>query len=337
MNFQNTLRAAVEKTVIHHPRFQDAYERIGDLLRSRKDGLDPQIDFIVGPSRCGKTEVLREFARERDYCARREAGRLIVPVLYVPIPTGIAPKDLPLSVMQALNVPLPTGRTRATELVKMMNVQLKLVGTHTILFDEASHLVDVGSKIPPRQASDWIKDISQQTNVSILLSGLYRLIKLLETNEQLRNRTPAPFDFSPYRWDIPSDRKNFAGCVRAFLSVFSDHQCTLDVKLTTDSLVRHLYAASAGHVGLLANFFKALTRQLDEHGKITIDALKATTNRLHLPGNGSIKPFQQDVLYDEHLLQVLCAELNRYDFCLPSYSPEVQLAQIRHHAGAVHR
>ena len=308
------IRAEIESLMIAHPTYVAARTRIESLLEDHRAGLGPSIEVLVGPSRSGKTALLKEI---QDIAPPyREGGRLIVPILYVPIPAGTSPKDLPISVIQSLGVPAPRERMRASELFGFMSAQLKLARVELTLFDEASHLVDVGSRTPPRLGSDWFKDYYERILCPFVLSGVYRLEKLIASNEQLRNRTRQPIDLMPYRWDFLEDRRSFAGCARAFMSVFESEGCAFSFDTTADSLYRDFYAASAGHIGLLANVFSELAKHLGENTQITVTELERTVQRLHLPGNGVIRPFSGMSLKDEHLLQVLASEMSAYDVAL---------------------
>ena len=309
-----SIRINIESLMIAHPTFVAARTRLQALLEDHRAGMGPGVEVLVGPSRSGKTALLKEILDLAP--PRREAGRQIVPILYVPVSAGTAPKDLPLGVIEALGVPTPRERMRASELFGFMAAQLKLARVELTLFDEASHLVDVGSRTPPRLASDWFKDFYERTQISFVLSGVYRLRKLIASNEQLRNRTRQPIDLMPYRWDFPNERRSFAGCVNAFMSVFEAEGYAFSLDMSADALYRQFYAASAGHLGLLANVFSELAKYVGESTEITVVELNKTIQHLNLPGNGVVRPFSGMSLKDEQLMQVLASEMSAYDVAL---------------------
>lgn len=329
---KENIRGELETLVIQHPAFAAARARLEALLEDHQAGFEPAIEVLIGPSRSGKTELLKALARKMP--SQRENGKLVAPLLFVPVAAGTAPKDLPISVIHALGLPLPRERMRAAELFGFMVSMLKLAQVQLIIFDEASHLVDVGSRTPPRLASDWFKDLHQRAGVSIILSGVYRLQKLLDSNEQLRNRCRRPINLMPYRWDSPADRKGFGGCAVTFLSVFDKHGCPLALDMSTDALIRHLYAASAGHVGLLANVFRELARNLSQPAPLTDAHFRAAVDKLHLPGSGLIRPFSNVKPEDEHLMHILSAELDKYGVVLP---PTTAAAELGNAMTRLHR
>lgn len=333
MSLPLELRRALDVTIVPHPAFRAHEDRLGHLLQEHRDGIEPGIDMLLGPSRIGKSEILQRLAAH--YPERREDGRLIKPVLLVSVPAGTAPKDLPVSVIQALGVPVPRERSRTGVLFNMMLDKLKRAGTMAILFDEASHLVDVGSRIPPRQASDWFKSLFDAARVSIVMSGVPRLRRLLESNEQLRGRCRRPLELMPYRWDRADERKIFAGCAQAFIRIFATHACPIELSMNTDMLMRHLYAVSAGNVGLLSHYFKALAREVRAPGPLDLEALQRASEHVNLPAHGLLPPFSRAHMPDEHLIQLLMSELATYEIVLPIDSPHAALAAHRNEVSAV--
>lgn len=319
------IRRRLESLVIDHPTYAMARDRLVTLINDTCLGLEPGIEFLLGPSRSGKTEILRSV--ERLYPPRRENGRLVQPVLFVSINPGTAPTDLPKGVIEALGLPVPRGRIHASDLFAQMLAQLKVAQVRAILFDEASHQVDKGKRIPPRLASDWFKDLHLKANsICLVLAGLPKLRDLLECNEQLRNRARRPIELMPYRWDVATERKLFAGCVMAFLAEFNQEGCPLDMPV--DTVVRHLYAASAGHIGVLSKFLNEVACTIKSPQPLTQEVFQGACGRFNLPGDDLIRPFQMQ-LEDEHLLQVLVSALARSDLVLPVETAQMELAQAR--------
>lgn len=333
MSLQLELRRDLDSMIVPHDKFAHSFDRLQRLLEDHDAGVEPGIELLVGPSRIGKSEILQKLAAK--YPASRENGRLVKPVLIVAVPTGTAPKDLPISVMQALGVPIPKERSRTNVLFGMMIEKLQLAKTMAILFDETSHLVDVGSRIPPRQASDWFKGLFDSARISIVMSGVPRLTRLLESNEQLRGRCQRPLELMPYRWDRRDERLVFAGCAQAFLKVFEKHGCLISVPWNSDILMRHLYAVSTGNIGALSHYFKALAREVRQPGPLDLQSLKHASTKVNLPAHGLLPPFECDTMPDEHLLQLLMTELATYDISLPIESPHAKLAAHRHRNAAV--
>lgn len=327
MSIVAALRKEVDSTLIQHPAFLLGLNTLERLADDHFGGLDPSIQMLVGPSRIGKTMILQALAEK--YPARQENHRCIRPVLFVSVTPGTAPKDLPLSVIRALGAPIPRERSRAGSLFYMMLDQLRLAQTSVILFDEASHLVDTGSKVPSRQASDWFKALSDEARVSLVLSGVFRLKRLLESNEQLRGRSRKPVKLMPYRWDIKQEIATFAACARAFMAAFAKHGYPIAPDMNIDALMRNLYAASAGNIGILAQFFRALAAEARAPGPLDRSALHKAGTSMILPADGLITPFTEEPPSTAYLLQLYAAELGVYGVSVPIDSPHAELAAHR--------
>lgn len=180
----------------------------------------------------------------------------------------------------------------------------------------------------PRAASDWFKDFQTGArDIGIVLSGVPRLKRLLDCNEQLRNRAHKPLYLMPYRYDEPDQRNAFAGCVAAFLEEF--HSGGWVLQMTMNEFVRHTYVASAGHIGLLARFFSELSDQIEPDRPITREQCAAAFHDLNAPGDGHVKPFGSHAPNDIDLMSVLASELDRYDLPLPPSSISAELAQAK--------
>lgn len=319
----SAIRLSIETLIIEHTAFTDALALLRRRVKDTFAGFAPCFEILSGFSRCGKTEILKVLAR--DFPESSSNGRRLVPLLVVYVTSSTTPKDLPLAVIRALGLPTPKHSMKVGELNSYMHTQLRLAGVQVILFDEASHLVDVGTRIPPRAASDWFKDLQATSKtIGIVLTGVPRLRRLADSNEQLRNRMRRPITLMPYRWDDASQRQAFAGCVVAFLNEFRDRSC--EPAMPINSFVRHCYAASAGQIGLLANFFLELAMLIDLPRQLDFDICSDAAASINLPGNKTVLPFASDTLEDGQLMQVLASEYAVYELVLPPITVEAELA-----------
>ncbi len=248
------LRRAIKERELPHAFFE---EHLGELRARIDDVLEGQpasLDIVLGPSRVGKSMLIQALARQ--YPEQAIDGVRQVPVLVVPVPTPASPKQLPRSVLTELGAPIPTSVASTALMFERMARQLQLAGTRVILFEEASHIVDVGTKLPSRAAGDWFKQLMDQLNVSVVLFGIPALEKLLKSNEQLRYRSGAVIRFNPYAWADPTEQRHFVSCVRTYVNIFA--QSGWRFTFAPDSLVRNTYLLSGGLVGVVSKFMSRL-------------------------------------------------------------------------------
>jgi hypothetical protein len=258
MSQATALRRAIQERELPHAFFEEHLEALQLRVEDALEGHPPSIDTVLGPSRVGKTMLIQSIARQYPESVRD--GVRHVPVLVVPVPTPATPKQLPRSVLKALGAPIPTSVAGTALMFERMARQLKLAGTRVILFEEASHIVDVGTRLPPRAAGDWFKQLMDQLNISVVLFGVPRLERLLESNEQLRYRSGAVMRFNPYAWAVPAEQRHFAACIRTYAKIFE--QAGSRFTFEFEPLVRNCYLLSGGLIGVVSKFVARLAYDL---------------------------------------------------------------------------
>ncbi|WP_446326573.1 TniB family NTP-binding protein [Burkholderia pseudomallei] len=223
--------------------------RIDDALA----GFAPKIVRVPGPSGVGKSSLIANLSR--DYPETRVDGRRHVPVLVVEVPQSATAKLLPKSVLRALGIQVP-GSMTAGSMFDLMVTQLRLAGTRVMIFDEISHLVDEGSRVPPRAASDWLKTLADTLDVTLILFGIPRLERLFSANEQLRRRACPARNFLPYDASDAEQMTAYISCVTNYARFFSAAGYPIDVPVRV--LTQQSYLLTGGLIGVLADFMREL-------------------------------------------------------------------------------
>jgi len=258
VNQAQKLRKSIESCELQHLAFKVQLDALDRYIQDAIEGFASRIEWIVGPSRVGKTMLINALAREHR--KPNIDGKRTVPVLVVPVMPNISPLLLPSSVLSALGVPLQHKGLTSGMMFNRMLDQLKLAGTRVLMFEEASHLVEPGARVPPRAAGDWFKSVADALNMTIMLFGVPRLAKLFESNEQLRMRASARREFRPYDFRSASDQKAFASCVRTYADLFSESGCPIELPLNL--LVTQCYLLTGGLIGVLSKFMQELASQM---------------------------------------------------------------------------
>jgi len=254
------LRRRVEASELQHLEFASLHATFKKRIDDTLAGFSPRIVWLVGPSRVGKTMLGKSLTRL--YPETRENGRRIVPVVRVPLLPNISPKLLPLSVLDALGAPQPQRGLASGAMVNRMADQLRLAGTRVLIFEEASHLVEAGSKVTPRAAGDWFKSVHDEMNLTVFLFGVPKLQRIFEANEQLRLRALACKEFRPYRWQVEDERRAFATCVLTYAKLFAEAGWPID--MTREQLIGHCYLLSGGLIGIVAVFMQELAAKTED-------------------------------------------------------------------------
>lgn len=251
------LRKAIESCVLPHPLFVEQFKPLRQRIEDAIDGAASRIERVMGPSRVGKSMLIN--ALKRTFPESRVDGRRHVPVLVVPVPTPVSPLLLPSSVLTALGLPVQRSITSGAMGTRMLK-QLELAGTRVVIFEEASHLVEPGARVPPRSAGDWFKTLADAHNLTVFLFGVPRLESLFEHNEQLRTRSSARRLLLPYDSRIPENMEAFQRCVATYENQFRESGYPID--LPVRALGYQCYLLTGGLIGVLSRFMQELASQM---------------------------------------------------------------------------
>lgn len=251
------LRIAIESCELPHAQFCANHRHLRGRIEDALEGAASRIERVIGPSRVGKTMLINALSRE--FPEAKENGRRHVPVLVVPVPTPVSPLLLPASVLTALGLPVQRNITSGAMGHRMLD-QLRLAGTRVVIFDETSHLVEPGARVPPRAAGDWFKSLADTLNLTLFLFGVPRLERLFLHNEQLRMRASAPRQLTPYDSRVADDMKAFHSCVATYAELFRKSGYPID--LPPRALTHQCYLLSGGLIGVLSRFMQELASQI---------------------------------------------------------------------------
>jgi hypothetical protein len=245
--------------------------------------------LLYGPSGVGKSTVTRRIA-ERFVAS--ESDRAVVPVVWVearPSDTGVyARLDYYRQVLTALrehvavkdqlmNLALSTKPSRSTreatdwlDLREAVEYALERLRVKAVVIDEAQHLMQVAPPHRPVDQLDWLKSMTNRTQVLHVLVGPYELFDFRNLNGQAARRG-RDIHFPRYRMEQPDDRLAFVGAVR-FLLEHAPVPCDIDAILPQ---WRWLAEASAGCIGIVRDWLVATVAELVAEGApLTLEALQ---------------------------------------------------------------
>jgi len=247
------LRRDIQTCELPHPMYMEHLSRLKRRIDDALEGFAPKIVRIPGPSRVGKSSLITTLSR--NYPQTRTDGRRHVPVLIVVVPQAATAKMLPKSVLEALGIQV-SPRTTAAAMFDLMLTQLRLARTRVVIFDEISHLVDEGSRVPPRAASDWLKTLSDKLEMTLILFGIPRLERIFSANEQLRGRACPARYFLPYDASDTEQMAAYIACVTNYSRLFS--AAGYPIQVSPRVLVQQSYLLTGGLIGVLADFMSEL-------------------------------------------------------------------------------
>jgi hypothetical protein len=238
-----------EKILVYHPAFEHGLAILNGCFKSAGNAADATCRVFYGPSRSGKSQLLKEFCRRHPFVEHEKFTEM--PVVFIEVPSTPTVKGFAQEILRRLGDPLwKRGNThqmtiRVQEICEKCKVRV-------LAFDDFQHLVDANSNVP-REAADFLKELlvrsqdekANLANLSVVAVGLERGLEVFKQNDQLRGRFGAPIKFGPFDWEIEEDNKNF----RAFIKQMKEDLSEFTFPGEDCSFARRIHWASYGLIG----------------------------------------------------------------------------------------
>jgi len=268
MNMQNVASIPAFK-VQHerHTRVRDDLCELISIYRGRSAAIIP----FLGPTRCGKTELLHALVNEMG---RSESGEELLrnPAMAIAtMPPKPNDRDIYVAGLAALGF---THKSKqSTEQIRERLIRMIAeTGTEILVFDEVSHCAERGANLSARAAADHFKTIADRTGIVLILAGLPKFQTLIDGNEQLRDRSTQTLYYLPYDWASEEDRSNFYGALLGILEAVK--AIGIDVGLEAEEYIHRFYGASGGRVGMLLRIVDAALHIGGRGASLTPKAVK---------------------------------------------------------------
>jgi DNA polymerase III delta prime subunit len=217
---------------VKHPRLDEVDQQVTQAIDTHAGYTHL---LLYGPSGVGKSTVMRRIAER--FCAD-DPHPARVPVVLIearPSDTGTYVRlDYYRQVLLALKAhvvvqerlvnittaPTPTRVSRhATEwldLREAVEQALERLHVQAVIIDEAQHLMQVAAPLKPADQLDWLKSMTNRTNVLHVLVGTYDLFDFRNLHGQAARRG-RDLHFPRYHVDIATERQEFVGALRYLL------------------------------------------------------------------------------------------------------------------------
>tara|TARA_R110002124_G_scaffold133109_1_gene295695 strand:+ start:7305 stop:8249 length:945 start_codon:yes stop_codon:yes gene_type:complete len=296
-----------------HGRLLQSYERAKRVVEQSILG-ERQILPLFGPSRIGKLEIAQ--ALMADFPNQKINGGICKPLIRVASPPEPNQRSLTLSIIRGMEGRV-LSKSNTSDLYDQALRQLRILGVRTIIFDEIQHLSEYGSVQKVRSAADFLKVLSDELDVSLILMGLPVAERLLGLNEQLRGRCLSTELIYPYAWVSAADQSGFAAGVELIAEAYRENGWSIHLDPELD--LRRLYAACIGRFGILIDLFSHAEtnntpKVIDQ--KCLAKAYANAVNEQYFSGN----PFMPDTsISDNELNAAFVKVLNQAHLPMPKF------------------
>jgi len=265
-------------------------EKMDDLLMN---AIDEHTSYgilaLYGPSGVGKSTVMKRIAQR---CWEEEPDSSVVPVVVVqasPEDVGSAARlDFYRQVLhqlrghvavrdRILNLPLARERGKKStdpaewlEMRDAVSYALDLLSVKAVCVDEAQHLLQADAAQKPSIQLDWLKSLTNRSDLLYVLLGNFSLYDFCHLNGQVARRVREE-QFSRYHLDQQGEAEEFTSALKMLLE-----QVPLQVDIPEMLLHWKWFGEwSIGCIGILSDWVVETAATLCRTGEtaLTLEAL----------------------------------------------------------------
>jgi predicted AAA+ superfamily ATPase len=246
---------AISDIFVETSRAQAAFTRIDELMERGWEANFCRALLLLGPARCGKTHILKEWTRRRHE-ANPEFKATITEV-----PPGCTLKGMAAQLLEDLGDPDPDYGSQND---KTRRIQEIGGGRDLIIIDEVQRLIDEKTEKVKKDVANWLTNLLNRRICPLLLVGERHAELVFQGNMYLEGRTIGQVPVEPYDWHESKDRLEF----RTFLNLV-DGELGLSERSNLGELdtALRIHAFSVGRIGqatLLVDEARSLARR---HGR----------------------------------------------------------------------
>lgn len=187
-----------------------------------------------------------------------------------------------------------------------------------IAIDECSHAAERGANLSARAAADHFKTIVDDTGICLILFGLPRFQRIIDGNEQLRDRSSNTVYFRPYDWQIEAEREAFAGVV--FTALEAIKRAGHPVEVGFEELTPRLYGAAGGRVPVAVRILKSAILRGGE-APLSMDLLRTVVTGLQQRPISPLSFFQEDPPEDVLLIRAFATIMSEARLSFDAQTP----------------
>lgn len=206
------LRRLVNYTRVETPDFVAGMSSLTQWLLATLSGVK-LCALIIGEAGTGKTELLRSFVFR--HASKRDQNGLNNKVVLVNIPTSPTAIAILQAILEALGDPRPAKGSRKDKMRRVVKA-LKDQSVMMLLLDDVQHCLDKNSGLVIYDASECLKELTNESSVSIIGAGLEDSKKVIKSNEQSKRRHLGSVYLRRFDWADAESQNSFVALLRAF-------------------------------------------------------------------------------------------------------------------------
>ncbi|OIQ97595.1 hypothetical protein GALL_203540 [mine drainage metagenome] len=307
--------------IFNHPASSATFRELTTALGAE---ASPQVIIFTGPTGIGKTTLVKAACNrlQKRYQDQMMAEQDFMPVVTIsavpPNGAGFSWKDFYIRLLAGQHEPLvdkklllprqmmllpdhPLGERAlehsvADSLRRSVEEYCRRRRTKFLIIDEAHHMLLVNSLQRLECQFECLKSLTIQTGITILLTGTYRLLDILDQSGQLTRRSQV-VNFPRYDLRHPKDREAFRTILVNLEKKLSEY-----VPAQLEANAEYFYRKCAGCVGILKDWLARCLEHAVAEGAPIID--EAFADRFALKNRGLLRIVEEACMGENQLADV---------------------------------
>jgi hypothetical protein len=286
---------AFKAVMVKHARLQEVDQAMSLIIEEHADATHV---LLCGPGGVGKSTVLKGVT---EHFTTEETNRAVVPIVFLePIPSDMGPyvrldyyrqivtalkghilvKEIFVNVAHLMTAPKASrSRQGITDWLDMREAaEQALIRSQVkaVLIDEGHRLMQGGGRYTTDEQLEWLKSLTNRTNVLHVLAGPYELFTFRNTSGQLARRG-RDLHFPRYHVERSEERTEFLAAVKYLLERVP-LTCDLNALLKR---WRWFAEGSVGCIGILKTWLVDAVAATLAQGETSLTEEMLTRTMLH--------------------------------------------------------
>jgi|GEM_PF-2903436 len=248
----------INATIIMHPRFEQAYQGLLDIIDTASYGDLPFGATVIAPPGCGKTALTKAVARAIPSC---ELLKDDLRSISVTAEANAALGHFVKKLLKQLGYPTTVRASTLYDQSSIIAAALRERGVKVLFLDEFQHVCRGQRSLSAAAITYWIKQLADEGGVVVILLGTRELKPLTEMNDQLGSRAPAIFELREFQYN-----DEWIGVLKQFAVQIRSFNCEVITELA-----KPIRAATHGTLRTLKQLLLTSTKAAIESNKSALD------------------------------------------------------------------